>query len=327
MAVAQNPVTGTVKSFDRLIRCGQDKNTYALHDSSGKLYDPPDADKKPFLKNGGITGETEVILGLKIPETYQDTMSMADFYLLTHRYNDALTETFKTVLDTSAGELLQDHLLHAGTLQLATGDFDGFLKLYHAFSGTDVLSDEKRFELDLLLAKSFYFQNRYTKTLSALTIIDTASASRLLKDEINFLSLLVFLQRGNFSKVKETAGVIHPDSKRAPFAQKCLNMDTHLPRSKFRSPALAAAFSTLIPGAGYLYAGRKSTALAALIVNTLFIGCAAEAFTHRYYFIGSAAVFLGSGWYLGNIYGSYSSARQYNRSLRSDFISHHLTYP
>ena len=327
MAVRKNPVTGSVKSFDRLIRCGQDRQTYALHDKSGKLYDPPDQSEKQLFKNGRISSETEAVLGLHLPETYHESMSLTDFFLLTRRYGDALSQAFGSVIDTADSSLDPEQLVYAGKLQLASGDYAGFRRLYDAFSGKKTLSPEKQTELDILLAKSFYLQNNFKRSLSTLSLIDTGDINRLLKDEIQFTASLDYIQQGDITKLKSASGSISSDSPRRSFAKKCTGFENYLPDNRFRSPTIAGVLSVFLPGAGYFYSGRKSTAFAALIINALFIGSTVEAFRNDNYFIGSAAAMLGSGWYFGNIYGSYASAVQHNKTLRSDFITHFLTRP
>lgn len=327
MAVRKNPVTGSLKSFDRLIRCGQDRQTYALHDKSGKLYDPPDPKEKQFLVNGRISSETEAVLGLRLPETYHDSMSRTDFFLMTRRYGDALSQAFNSVIDSSDSSLNQEQLIYTGKLLLASGDFTGFRRLYHAFTGKETLAPEIQVKLDILLAKSFYLQNNFTRSLSALSVIDTGNINRLLRDEINFIASLDYIQQGDMVKLKSVSESISSGSTRYSFAKKCLGLENYLPDNRFRSPTVAGVLSVFVPGAGYLYAGRKSTAVAALVINALFIGSTVEAFRNRNYFIGSAAAMLGSGWYFGNIYGSYASAVKHNRTLRTDFITHFLTHP
>jgi hypothetical protein len=74
--------------------------------------------------------------------------------------------------------------------------------------------------------------------------------------------------------------------------------------------------SALIPGSGYAYAGRKGAALAAFVINGLFIWTVAEAIDRKNYAIAATAGVLGSGWYFGGIRGSAASVRERNHRAR-----------
>ena len=90
-----------------------------------------------------------------------------------------------------------------------------------------------------------------------------------------------------------------------------------------RSPFLAGALSTIVPGAGRFYTGRFADAL-----NTLFT----VGFTGWQAYDGFRREGLASakGWtlgtlcgifYVGNIYGSVISARVYNRDMTDEFLA------
>ena len=90
-----------------------------------------------------------------------------------------------------------------------------------------------------------------------------------------------------------------------------------------RSPFLAGALSTVIPGAGRLYTGRFADAL-----NTLFtVGLTGW---QAYDGFRRDGISSAKGWtlgtlcgifYVGNIYGSVISARVYNRHLTEEFLA------
>lgn len=82
---------------------------------------------------------------------------------------------------------------------------------------------------------------------------------------------------------------------------------------------LAGALSVL-PGGGQLYCGRYQDALAAFLLNAGLIFSAVEAFDHELYALGSVVSVVGSGFYVGNIYGAVSSAKKYNRAQKRSFV-------
>ncbi len=87
-----------------------------------------------------------------------------------------------------------------------------------------------------------------------------------------------------------------------------------------RSPILAGAMSTVLPGAGYVYTGNYQTGVFSLALNALLLGSAYELHRHNLKFSGTFIFLIGFGWYIGNIYGSYTSAVRYNESIRKDYV-------
>ncbi len=89
---------------------------------------------------------------------------------------------------------------------------------------------------------------------------------------------------------------------------------------EFKSPTIAGTLSAIIPGAGYYYTDRKRDALAAFILNGLFIWGAISAFENDNEGLGVAISVFEIGWYVGGIYGSANAAHKYNRRLKDDFV-------
>lgn len=87
-----------------------------------------------------------------------------------------------------------------------------------------------------------------------------------------------------------------------------------------RSPALAGAFSAILPGAGQLYAGRWKDGLIAFLVNGLFIGGATESFLKGNDTAGAILVLFEMGWYSGNIYSAINSAHRCNDDHRANLL-------
>ena len=90
-----------------------------------------------------------------------------------------------------------------------------------------------------------------------------------------------------------------------------------------RSPFLAGVLSTIVPGAGRLYAGRISDALTSLFIVGLTGWQAYDGFQRD-------GISSAKGWtlgtlsgifYVGNIYGSVISARVYNRRVADEFLT------
>ena len=81
---------------------------------------------------------------------------------------------------------------------------------------------------------------------------------------------------------------------------------------RYKSPLLASTLSTIIPGAGKVYAGFWKDGLIAFIFVAVNSWQAYRGFTK--YGIDHAWIFgsIGTGFYLGNIYGSWKAAQKHN---------------
>lgn len=118
------------------------------------------------------------------------------------------------------------------------------------------------------------------------------------------------LQKSDVMQVREKAGRYHN------YAERGADLPT-------RSPFLAGAFSTIVPGTGRLYTGRLGDALNTLFTVGLTGWQAYDGFSRD----GLSSV---KGWtlgtlcgifYVGNIYGSVISARVYNRHITDEFLA------
>lgn len=96
--------------------------------------------------------------------------------------------------------------------------------------------------------------------------------------------------------------------------------ETLLTPPRWKRPALAAALSGALPGAGQLYAGHPREALSAFTINALFLGGAALAARQQAWPTLGVLGFFGLGFYFGNIYGAADGAIRTNRDRRDDIL-------
>ena len=87
-----------------------------------------------------------------------------------------------------------------------------------------------------------------------------------------------------------------------------------------KSPILAGALSTFVPGAGQLYNGRLGDAVLTFLLNGLFIAGTIEAIQHDQPAVAGVLGFFGAGWYGGNVYSAVNGAHKYNRHAEGIFL-------
>lgn len=89
----------------------------------------------------------------------------------------------------------------------------------------------------------------------------------------------------------------------------------HLPR---KSEILAGILSAILPGSGYVYAGRYGDGLTAFLLNGLFIAGTVMAVHNQWYPAAGLTGGIGLPFYLGNIYGSANAAARWNASVKRE---------
>ena len=85
-----------------------------------------------------------------------------------------------------------------------------------------------------------------------------------------------------------------------------------------KSPAVAGVMSAVVPGSGYMYAGRYGDGVVALIVNGLFIAGTVAAIHQENYAVAAIVGGIGLPFYVGNIYGSANAATKWNIGVRKE---------
>jgi len=93
-----------------------------------------------------------------------------------------------------------------------------------------------------------------------------------------------------------------------------------------KNPLLAAALSTVLPGAGKFYTENYSDGAVALIFTGLFYGLAVHNFSKDKNIAGAVYAGIGLFFHAGSIYGSATSAQIYNAGKLLEFQSKLIDY-
>ena len=151
-----------------------------------------------------------------------------------------------------------------------------------------------------------------------LKMAETASSSEI-RDEALYRTAWIDLSHARFSEAARLAEQIGPIGKeryRITDLQERLEQAADIPR---KDPALAG-FLSILPGGGYAYCGRYRDAAVAFFLNVAFVAATVEAFRDGNDALGCLVGFVGSGFYLGNIYGGINAAEKTNRNALRVFI-------
>ncbi|MEW6259544.1 MAG: tetratricopeptide repeat protein [Thermodesulfobacteriota bacterium] len=151
-----------------------------------------------------------------------------------------------------------------------------------------------------------------------LKMAETASSGDI-RDEALYRTLWIDVSNARFSEAGRLAGEIGPIGKeryRIPDLQERLDQAGDISR---KDPTLSG-FLSILPGAGYAYCERYRDAAVAFFLNVAFIAATVEAFRDGNDALGCLVGFVGSGFYMGNIYGGVNAAEKYNRNAIRVFI-------
>lgn len=175
------------------------------------------------------------------------------------------------------------------------------------------------------IGATYFLQDQFEQSVEFLReVLPHVTDARQHAEAEQLIGLSYLMQKqwseaGEVFKMLQGSGVPSVSQKAAMYHSYAKN-GADLPT---RSPFLAGALSTVVPGAGRFYSGRFSDAFASLFIVGLTGWQAYDGFQRD----GLSSV---KGWtlgtlsgifYVGNIYGSVISARVYNRRVADEFLT------
>ena len=206
-------------------------------------------------------------------------------------------------------------LFHQKRFHEAARQFDGIIRK----GGTDEFTTESFF----LQSRSFAAEGNTGYAQIILQNLLTLTRDQDVKDRAHLAlarlhvktaaSPSMPLDPAVLDKIRQELDSISPGNAQAMKKQEHLELIDRVEDASDKSPVLAGTLA-LVPGGGFAYCGRYKDALVAFGLNGAMILAAYTAFDDGNPALGSVISFVGSGFYLGNIYGSASAAHKRNRS-------------
>lgn len=181
------------------------------------------------------------------------------------------------------------------------------------------LEGEPQDDIHYRISRLYTKLKRFGNALDALLVIENKENGRYCYSvgQVYFLA-------GDYTNAKAywrsdtLLGWIHLREGNYQQASQLLNI-THYPTRK--KPWLGGALSALIPGSGRVYAGRAADGISAFAL-TLGTGLSSYyCFKQERYAPAYLFALLCAGFYLGDIYGSVISVRQYNEIQEEKYVS------
>ncbi len=314
--------TGTC---ERLLRCGHELHLYPQMTINNRIkwYDPPflvASDEASIHENGSskfITNQFQSLSQVYEPDSNES--AFADYLFTQKEYSRASTEYMRLGFNATDSSKQLHYLSKIGLCYFFGEDYDGYEKFMEVnrmrFESMPTLMTEMYF----ILSKSYYHQKKYQKAISTIEW-SNIQQNNPLYDEAQFGIGLSYARMFQWEKASKYFSQINPTSHRGTLGKLLADSITLGYTLSSRKPWIAGALSAIVPGSGYVYAGRSQTGVASFIINILLIWSVRDAIKHESYGLASAIGFFGIGWYVGNISGSSKAAAEYNTRVKDNFI-------
>jgi len=188
----------------------------------------------------------------------------------------------------------------------------------YTYTGQDFLLDS-RYDFfqaeDKVVASSYYDLLLSIGNTEKLESLFSKQQDLFTLDEQNKIRFKIAIGQYDWSQAKD----IYELNKTEAY----LPIVNRIEQSKFKSPGTAAVLSTLVPGLGRIYAKDAKDG----IISLVFVGSFAYQSYRRFHQQGTKSVGawiyggLALGFHVSNIYGSYQSAKYYNKKQNEKIYS------
>ncbi|TAH02710.1 MAG: membrane protein insertion efficiency factor YidD [Sphingobacteriales bacterium] len=302
-----------VLTSDRLLRCGHEPNKYDLtiRPNGFKFIDYPAYQNAPielyYTKNTYSFSYSD-------KNRDDSTLLFIKKLLNNHYYREALLEIMRVEYNYPAFniELFTNKII----CYKALGEYENALFDYETKCPLQYKNySELAFQIALIQFKLKNFDQALQKNQTALDLCN----DEYCKSKILLLKGVLYANKYEWEKsmqTYETLSVLEPYKKLADINLKLAESGT---RIKFKNPRFASLIS-IIPGAGYAYAGHKQTAISAFLVNGLLAYATYTSLKNKNYGMGLLTGVFNLSFYIGNIYGASKSAKRYNEQKRKSII-------
>lgn len=222
-------------------------------------------------------------------------------------YYRAITE-YKRVLHFVAADSLREY----ATLRIGQSLFlaDKHILVMEWFSDLTPKYNND-LEYRLIYARSLYALGRHESVIAALDTITTVEADPILLSQSRYYTGMSHVR---LERPEAAVTSFEEVGQESPFYDRALhNIDLIGEYSDYptRDPVLAGVLG-IVPGLGYVYSGHPYTGLASMALNGLLAWATIDAFEDGDTAEGITFSIFASGFYLGNIFGSYKSAERFN---------------
>ena len=263
-----------------------------------------------------------MLTGSAFPNPVQDvthTISFAESLFSEHDYYRAITEYKRAIHQTDDVETKAHAQYMIALSYFRGGQWDAAIMAFEKLLSLDIpdslaslaylMKGETAFQKKDYFAAIDYFHHFSTENPEHPLALDAG---------IRMTQSYTLIQNQNFAK--QYAISLQNQFPQEERANKLSEYVRAFNSTRQKSPRLAGTLSTILPGAGQLYTGRRKDASLSFFLNSSLIAAALVAFNNDEPVAGSLISIVGLSWYTGNIYGAVNAAHKHNRDQRTRFV-------
>ena len=178
-------------------------------------------------------------------------------------------------------------------------------------------------QAQLMLGKTYFDAESYSTARATFFAVANADGDGEIAAQARYLRAWCYLyEQAWFKAIAEfrTVQQLQPDTPLSQTSTQLADMtyaNTPLP---FKSPRLAEWMSTLLPGAGQIYAGKLEKGLISGAISAAIFYLLADSIREERYVDAAGICLVSSRFYLGNRVNAREWTIQHNRRLEADFI-------
>ncbi|HDR89016.1 MAG TPA: hypothetical protein ENN63_05230 [Bacteroidetes bacterium] len=231
----------------------------------------------------------------------ENTLKFSDFLIRTRQYELAAQELERAAFFAPGEPNVQLKLLQAYRLGEQYQQSIGTVERLYMNRLTEMPADFGKEYLHSLILSGDHGRANYF--IGAAANLDQA-------DRNNYTLSILLLNR-NWEEARDFA------AENLPVNMRLANIARESESIRYKSARLALAMSAIVPGSGKIYTGKWKDGLISLVFVAANAYQAYRGFSKN----GTESVHgwvfgtLAAGFYAGNVYGSYKSARIYNNQL------------
>lgn len=322
-----NPILATLKTTDRLLRCSNDLRHYNLVEFNGMMRysDPVTQSRKVDVKlnkpDDIMVSNVELKIEPDDKEMGKEAKLLYQFAReleLREEYDSAIIE-YKRLLSYYPQSNYRINSLFAIFNILYTTE--EYLDSIHW--GEKLLREDINETMELTIryyiSINYLRLGNYRKTREFLKKIRSKNLDQNLEDKTYLVEGLTYAFEENWAMAENYFERIDSSSKYYQTGLRFVQLAKEGPKLDLKNPK-KAGYLSIVPGLGYIYTGRKKTAVSSFLVNGLLFAGTYKAFENDNKALGTLLGSFSIGFYAGNIYGSYQTAKSSNQQVKEEHL-------
>ncbi len=310
-----NFASAFILTSDRLLRCGHDHENYALTlQSNGfRFIDYPYYDTPPkelyYTRNAYAFAYSDTI------KRNSDDADFIKKLINSGYYREALLEITRIEFRSSTFDI--ELFINKIICLKALDEHEKAIFAYETKCPSDhKLNAELLYQLSIIQ----YELGNYPQSLHYDSLAVSSCNNCFFKPKLVSLQGLIYAKQYEWQASRDAFESLQEYEGFQGLSQANVSILEEEKQLKVKSPTFAGIIS-VVPGAGYAYAGHTQTAITALLVNGLLAYATYSNLSNENYGMGILTGIFNLTFYIGNIQGAIKSAHRFNATQKQDIIN------